>query len=73
MMVELKVIIFIGMCIACFECQINVIIRSPALTKLRFKIFVFMALVWYLLNYHKSSYNRERFFSDIQKIKLLCY
>ena len=43
-------------CIACFECQINVIIKSLALTKLRFKISVFMALVWYLLNYHKSSY-----------------
>ena len=48
--------IFIGICIVCFECQINVIVRSLALTKLRFKIFVFMALVWYLLNYHKSSY-----------------
>ena len=38
MMVEFKGLIFIGICIACFECQINVI-------KLRFKIFVFMALV----------------------------
>ena len=44
MMVEFKGLIFIGICIACFECQINVIVRSLALTKLRFKIFVFMAL-----------------------------
>ena len=46
--------IFIGMCVGCFECQIIFIIRL--MTKLRFKIFVFMALVWYLLNFRRSSY-----------------
>ena len=37
------------MCIGSSECQTNVIIRLLALIKLRFKIFVFMALVRYLL------------------------